>query len=351
MNINQLVKQVNATWKIEKICKELSEAKQVFTNSEREQTLSQKESDCLCALLCNKQPREIAKLLGVNPEGINVDLSRGLYRYIETLIQSKTNEAVRIQWSNIPRLLENLGYKRSPFDPPTNGEVRAKWRLTIDIPHIHNLQLEAILDLLRRIMGNASLRVEKIEEGSIVLVFDGTQEGFEQIQELFRTGELTELLGVPVLDVQLESVIQSATPVNLGEWFQDNFVEAIQAGWQTIEEIFGIRTRSPAFRSNAVKRAKQIQVGDRALALILDLKQIEDGEISTFLGVYPLGEQTYLPENLKIAIFIESEEPLEIPVTKNSQGLIQELFFSSGEQFRVQLSLGDDSITEYFSYE
>jgi hypothetical protein len=59
-------------------------------------------------------------------------------------------------------------------------------------------------------------------------------------------------------------------------WLQNNFVEALQAGWQSIEEIFGTTTARPAFRANAVKRAKQIQLGDRILNLILQLTPAED---------------------------------------------------------------------------
>lgn len=144
------------------------------------------------------------------------------------------------------------------------------------------------------------------------------------------------------------AVLPSKSPLNLSQWANYEFAEALQAGWQTIQEVFGIATLSPAFRLKAVKRAKQIQLGSYRLALILDMTPAGNQEISIILGVYPLGEQTYLPENLTIIISFGEEKPSPILVPGNSEGFIQELLVSLGEEFSVQVSLGDESVTEYF---
>lgn len=188
---------------------------------------------------------------------------------------------------------------------------------------------------------------------STLFICESSQADFYRILELFEDGQLSDLLGIEVLDVGaiLESqlVTKSKPIINLSQWLQNNFREAIQAGWQTLQEIFATTTLTPAFRSNAVKRAKPIQLpDDRALALILDLKPAENQEISTNLGVYPIGNQTYLPENLKLTVYESGEILAELSAPSQSEGMVQPLFFLPGEQFTVELLMGDFIYREDF---
>ena len=188
---------------------------------------------------------------------------------------------------------------------------------------------------------------------STLFICESSQDDFYRILELFEEGQLSDLLGIEVLDVGaiLESqlVTKPKPIINLSQWLQNNFTEAIQAGWQTLQEILGTTTLTPAFRSNAVKRAKQIPLpDDRALALILDLKPAENQEISTNLGVYPIDNQTYLPENLKLTVYESGEILAEVSAPSQSEGMVQPLFFLPGEQFTVELLMGDFIYREDF---
>ncbi|MEZ2226093.1 DUF1822 family protein [Microcoleus sp.] len=186
---------------------------------------------------------------------------------------------------------------------------------------------------------------------STLFVFKGSQEDFYRMMSLFEAGELSDLLGIEVLDVGaiVESqLVAQPKVINLSQWFQNNFVEAIQEAWLTLEEVFGKSIRNPAFRSQAVKRAKSIQLGDRTVALILDIATAENQEISTILGVYPIGSQTYLPENLKLDVYESEETLVELQAPLQSEGMIQELFFLPGEAFRIEVSLGDFKQIENF---
>jgi Protein of unknown function (DUF1822) len=189
---------------------------------------------------------------------------------------------------------------------------------------------------------------------STLFICESSQADFYRILELFEEGQLSDLLGIEVLDVGaiLESqlVTKPKRIINLSQWLQNNFTEeAIQARWQRLQEIWGTTTLTPAFRANAVKRAKQIQLpDDRALALILDLAPAENQEISTNLGVYPIGNQTYLPENLKLTVYESGEILAELSAPSQSEGMVQPLFFLPGEQFTVELILGDFIYREYF---
>ncbi|HBK96772.1 MAG TPA: hypothetical protein DD001_05280 [Microcoleaceae bacterium UBA10368] len=186
---------------------------------------------------------------------------------------------------------------------------------------------------------------------STLFVFKGSQKDFYRMMSLFEAGELSDLLGIEVLDVGaiVESqLVAQPKVINLSQWFQNNFVEAIQEAWLTLEEVFGKSIRNPAFRSQAVKRAKSIQLGDRTVALILDIAPAENPEISTILGVYPIGSQTYLPENLKLNVYESEETLVELQAPLQSEGMIQELFFLPGEAFRIEVSLGDFKQIENF---
>lgn len=202
-------------------------------------------------------------------------------------------------------------------------------------------------------MNNKINKNQQQEEmtSSTLFVLKGSQEDFYRMMNLFETGELSDLLGIEVLDVGaiVESqLVAQPKVINLSQWFQNNFVEAIQEAWLTVEEVFGKRIRNPAFRSQAVKRAKSIQLGDRTVALILDIAPAENQEISTILGVYPIGSQTYLPENLKLDVYESEETLVELQAPLQSEGMIQELFFLPGEAFRIEVSLGDFKQREDF---
>jgi len=67
----------------------------------------------------------------------------------------------------------------------------------VDIP-----KLKAIVALLQKITGDTSIEIVDIEQGSIKLILEGSQQSLEQLEALFKAGQLTEVLGILVQDVQ-----------------------------------------------------------------------------------------------------------------------------------------------------
>ncbi|MGB3207273.1 MAG: DUF1822 family protein [Crinalium sp.] len=299
--------------------------------SVRSRKLTDFQRQCLEGTLAGYSPADIAPILNTDARTVRNTLAEQINPYIKEILGFPPG----LETMNWARAIILLDYE---YKAPRGIGI-----LQLGLNEIDLEQLEIILNKLRKIQNNSSVKIDKIQPGSILLFLESTQAGIERIRQLFLTGELSQLLDVPVLDVRLQPAI-----LNLSQLLQNNLNEAIQAGWRTLEEIFGITTTTFAFRSIAVKRAKQIQLGELTLALILDIAPAQNQEISIYLGIYPLEPQNSLPENLKITLFFESGEPLEIPVTPNSLGIIQELFFDPGEQFSVQLSLEDESIIEYF---
>jgi hypothetical protein len=200
-----------------------------------------------------------------------------------------------------------------------------------------------------------------------LFLFEGSQEEFEQIQALFESGELSELLGVEVLDVGVVPESQpnttSQVPIKLSDWFQNIF----EAGWQTVEELFSTQAGNPAFSARSVRennannppekgvnRGKLIdlgiQVAGNPVALIVTLTPAEaDKEFDVCLRVYPADGQIYLPPNLQLVVLDETGATCLKTKARSADNWIQlEFSGQAGERFSVKVALGDVNITEDF---
>ena len=203
-----------------------------------------------------------------------------------------------------------------------------------------------ILQILQERAHDISLNISKVEEGSVLLILEGSEQGLKRIEALFKAGELTEIMGIPVEDVWLD-LEEIEAIINLTQWLQNNFAETIETGWLTLEQIFG--TKRPAFRSQAVKRAKQIQLGDIAINLLVELDPQPNQEINLFLGVYAATESARLPDNLQIEIVMENGDVLTTYSTANDEAVAWDDFvFEPGEEFSIEISLGELSNREVF---
>ena len=128
-----------ACWNLEQLYADLTAAKQDYTCS-RKQRLTPLEKTYLRGLLCNYSPSEIAAALHRECAGIRVDLSRGLYRYIQVLTLQQPKD-----WKEIPSMLEIRGYQQKGSGetllpklrnytqtPQTPIENRTEWGLAVD---------------------------------------------------------------------------------------------------------------------------------------------------------------------------------------------------------------------------
>ncbi|MFN6540685.1 MAG: pentapeptide repeat-containing protein [Nostoc sp. EkiNYC01] len=80
---------------------------------------------------------------------------------------------------------------------------KAIFILSGTIDTVDKAKLKAIEEHLRKISGDANLTFTDVEEGSIKITLEGSSEGLARLQELFESGELTEVLGIPVEDIQI----------------------------------------------------------------------------------------------------------------------------------------------------
>ena len=68
-------------------------------------------------------------------------------------------------------------------------------------------KFQAIVQTLKNLTGDASLVVVDIEEGSIRLILEGSEDGIERLQQLFEEGALVDVLEIPVVEVSETSGI------------------------------------------------------------------------------------------------------------------------------------------------
>jgi len=145
--------------------------------------------------------------------------------------------------------------------------------------------------------------------------------------------------------------------VNINQWLQDNFVEAIKTGWLALEEILVPVVPAVAFRGEPanctrgkkIKRAKQIDLGDKhTVVLVIELEEQDEPEIRILMRLSAAKTQTYVPENLKFQVIPEIGEPLEEVAGTHHDYLEQDWFYDKGERFRVVVALNEISVTEDF---
>jgi len=68
-------------------------------------------------------------------------------------------------------------------------------------------KIQAMVQTLQNLTGDASLVVVDIEEGSIRLILEGSEDGIERLQQLFEEGALVDVLEIPVVEVSETSGI------------------------------------------------------------------------------------------------------------------------------------------------
>ncbi len=160
--------------------------------------------------------------------------------------------------------------------------------------------------------------------------------------------------------------------VNLSQWFENCF----EAGWQSLEALLGIDQKNLAFSfrsasglsEHQVRRAKLInlglQLGSQSVALLVALALAKRDEVQPAYGiapeaeqkvgilvqVHPVGGETNLPPNLRLALLSESGDILQDVQSRSQDNYIQLKRFrgNPGECFNIQVTFGDTYITETF---
>ena len=91
-----------------------------------------------------------------------------------------------------------------PIRAKENDSISSKrlsFAIAGSIEEIDKHKLDAIVGLLRQLGGDTSIEILDIDEGSVRLTLGGSSAALERIESLFHSGELTEVLSIPVESV------------------------------------------------------------------------------------------------------------------------------------------------------
>jgi Pentapeptide repeats (8 copies) len=100
-------------------------------------------------------------------------------------------------------------------------------------------EIEAIIAHLKQLVGDVTLTIQDIQKGSIKITINGSPEGVEKLHELFESGELVDVLGIPVENVELlvtedteqdDKKLQLIERIIAGEYLGNDLVGADLSG-------------------------------------------------------------------------------------------------------------------------
>ncbi|NEO16148.1 MULTISPECIES: DUF1822 family protein [unclassified Moorena] len=142
--------------------------------------------------------------------------------------------------------------------------------------------------------------------------------------------------------------------VKLLEWLKGNF----ELGWQSVNDLLSPQQLRPAFRNTEYQqqRAKPIDLFDLGLelagnpvVLIITVGKIDKETASVRAQVYPRGETLTLPANLKLSVLTATGDIFtEVTARSNDEFIQYQFNAQQGDDFGIQVSLGEASVTERF---
>jgi hypothetical protein len=207
-------------------------------------------------------------------------------------------------------------------------------------------------------IGYVAVRLdESLREATLLGFVTTARDGEIPLEQLDSLGDLPDYLN------QLGQSEFTQTSVRLSQWLKNVF----EAGWQTIEELllpsqaqlaFNFRSASNLKTETAekltafVKRGKLLHLRRKSdgeqVALLVGLQPTEFPEINISVEVYPIGGQTYLPQDLKLIVLDEAGEAVMQAQAKSTKKIQLEFSGEPEESFSIKVALGDVSITEAF---
>jgi hypothetical protein len=148
---------------------------------------------------------------------------------IQEEVFKKICQAVGVNWEEV---VDNT------IDPPTTQTAESTWLLLLSatLNEVDRQKAEAFIELANELLGNPFIALKRIDPGSVVLVLESCLEAFERIEYLFKTKQLTEILGVRILAVRLQS---ATAPINWRQWLQNLRDEIFEPYWQQPQLVLG----------------------------------------------------------------------------------------------------------------
>ncbi|NJL11318.1 MAG: pentapeptide repeat-containing protein, partial [Calothrix sp. SM1_7_51] len=116
-------------------------------------------------------------------------------------------------------------------------------------------EIEAIVAHLGKLLGGVTFTIKDIQKGSIKITINGSPEDVEKLHELFESGELVDVLGIPVENVELLGTEDTEEDKKL------QFIERIIAGEDFGNDLVGVDL-SGAFLSKANLEGANLRIAN-----------------------------------------------------------------------------------------
>jgi Protein of unknown function (DUF1822) len=174
------------------------------------------------------------------------------------------------------------------------------------------------------------------------------------------TTEEIDLERLQSLDTLLQYASTLESSVKLSHWLDCIF----ESSWQTIEAVFS--PPQMAFRCgenrlqlgneratpdrDTIERIKVLNLPglDTPLALLVRLLSHDRSKMNIGVEVYPTGDLTHLPTDLKLAILDEEGDAVMQAEARTTKNIQFKFSGEAGEQFSVKVALGNTHLTESF---
>ncbi len=233
--------------------------------------------------------------------------------------------------------------KSSTGDNLPMNQVQS-WSLNIEVTtnDLSEFQKNILPDIMAQLenVGEGMIIVKYAKKGSIILGLESSSESYLKIRDSYLNGELSELLGFTVSDLQIKP--------SLTQWFQGMFTQS----WQSAEELLTPQRLTPAFFTEEAKRAKQINLQvdliTHSVILLMNISRENEAEITVNLKVFSAIESDNLPPNLKLKVLSEGETFGEVTARNNDSFIQYEFQAEQGDEFTIALELGEAIVTEDF---
>ncbi|NCR44028.1 MAG: DUF1822 family protein [Microcystis aeruginosa SX13-01] len=208
---------------------------------------------------------------------------------------------------------------------------------------------------------------------NIVIKLKGNYEKFAQLLDLFESGELERILGIPIVGLDSFSLKKTITEQkvkkqSLSEWLQGVsskvFLseEFLSEGWKSWSEFLLPREENLALgnfksinvqnNSTIARRAwkkidELLELKGQMVTLVITVEPEAEQEIGIIVEVIPM-DKKYLPPGLKLAVSFESDSPVETEALSDSEWIRVDFAEVTGKQFGIQVSLDDTVFNEDF---
>lgn len=210
-------------------------------------------------------------------------------------------------------------------------------KIKMDIDLTSDLADDQILAIIKA-SKQGGLKTLRVEAGSVIVVMEGSEAAIRQLENL------TEIAGYRIEKL---TIIPGYPSTSLFKWLHKQFEDAMTVGWKTLEEIFGYKEL--AFRSDKTQRAKEFDLGNGTVVILLVQVEEKEPDIQVTLEVRAK-DKGILPAGLTLLVSQETGESQTTQANEGNNYLQQEWVFSRQESFTVTLSLGNVEKTELFVF-